>query len=101
MLGKELGEGKMKKLINITQKDIELGIPQSSSHCPVARAIKRALKPKDIYVDCMNVIIGRKVFVLPHAITNFVQGVDFGLPVKPLKFILDSDRTYKQNAGIK
>lgn len=91
----------MKKLINITPNDIKYGLRQSTSCCPVARAIKRALRPKDIYVDSMNVIIGRKVFLLPHAVTNFIQGFDIGLPVKGFKFLLDSERTSKSNAGMK
>ena len=100
MLGKKFGES-MKKLINITQNDIKEGVQSSPTMCPIARAVRRALKPNDIYVDSMNVIIGRKVFLLPHAVTNFIQGYDIGLRVQPFKFTLDSERTAKQNAGLK
>lgn len=96
-----IGEG-MKKLIEIKQEDIDYGSIDSPCFCPIALAIKRTLKIESgVWVDYLKVFVKDEEFVLPHAVTNFIQGFDLGLPVAPFEFELNSKRTYKDNAGIK
>ena len=36
--------------IQVTQRDIEVGVQGNCFHCPVARAVRRALRAREVWV---------------------------------------------------
>lgn len=80
--------------INVTQRDIDRGIPFSSWSCPVALAIRRHSQLADYFVgrnyfvkgEC---IIDDMAIPLPEVTIRFVSDFDAGRPVKPIRFTLE------------
>ena len=67
--------------IQVTQKDIDRGVPRDALRCPIALALQRELG-----VD--NIAVGR---TFTHdAWDVFVQDFDAGRPVRPQKFDLET-----------
>lgn len=101
----------MRKMIqvNVTKLDIKRGETGSARTCPVARAIRRAIKVKrasnkdeSIKTYSFGVRIGSKmsksVFFRDHTskkrafnLKKFVSDFDAGLPVEPCKLFLVCD----------
>jgi hypothetical protein len=85
------------KVINVTQKDIELGERGSSTSCPVARAIRRAFK-KSAKSLRLTVVTHRILksngsmdldgTPIPSWIKNF-DSENRQFDVKPISFILE------------
>lgn len=78
----------MIKTINVTLRDIKKGIKHQSSHCPIARAIKRLT---DIRLCvCQEWISFDGIRIpTPQKASDFISNYDLGQPVKPFKFKLD------------
>jgi len=82
--------------IRVTRKDIEQGIQGNSFHCPVARAIQRALRAQEVWVR--EIIIVKKsgssqTYVTPSPVENFIEQfdsalLDFEAP-RPFSFTLE------------
>ena len=77
--------------VNITKTDIERGLRNSTTHCPVARALNRKLKRYDVRVYCDQVVMGQSVLTriirLPRKTVRFIELFDEGKGVKPFSFI--------------
>jgi len=68
--------------IPITQKDIELGLPNKLCQCPIALAIC-ASTGKDVHVTYKYCVIGTKYYPLPEYARKFILNFDVGREVKP------------------
>lgn len=68
--------------INVTKRDIEDGIQNSGTKCPIYRALKRTNK-KVKHVGSSLTRIGRNVYVLPEIIKQFIRNFDRNRFVKP------------------
>lgn len=90
----------MNKLITITRKDIERAeqyrnnqqIKEYCSNCPVANALKRALKNKvSVCYTYASVYKQNKetVYPLPENVREFIQNFDKRNTVKPFSFRLN------------
>ena len=80
----------MKKIINITAKDIKNGKRQDCSACPIALAATRAFKIK---MGCGAMILsGDEVktpnYYLPIKAMRFIKDFDGGKTVAPFKFTI-------------
>lgn len=78
--------------IEVTQADIDQGETCSTSDCPVALAIIRAVG-KELYISVKNerVYISPKFYPLPQEVQDFIGSFDGGpgcLPCRPFSFDL-------------
>ena len=76
--------------INVTQLDIQRGLPRLARKCPIARAIRRAtgyhLK---VSVTTGRIIRGRRKSDLPRLAQDFIRNFDQDRPVTPIAFELE------------
>jgi len=82
--------------IRVTQRDIDEGVQDNSFHCPVARAVRRALGAGEVWVREIIIVTksgSRDTYVTPPAVTDFIERYDsatleFESP-KPFSFTLE------------
>jgi hypothetical protein len=72
--------------IQVTEDDIEQGVPFDPCRCPVALAIKRATRRRHIIVGESALEIGRLRYHTPHELRRFIEGFDLGRTVSPFSF---------------
>lgn len=91
--------------IEVTQQDINDGVPGQACSCPVAKAISRELGikiPQDVIVgpDALSVWLRVDYWnnnykqyetVLPHKVRKFIKHFDESKPVEPFHFTLKWD----------
>lgn len=84
----------MRLKINVSQRDIQKGVPTSRSKCPIARACKRH-KLSSVCVDPDRVwfVFGRRYYCsfLPKKARQFTGAFDRGEKVKPFCFTLNPE----------
>lgn len=73
--------------IDVTQDDIDNGIPHSFSNCAIARAVRRRTGIKDIGVSRV-VFVNLTEWQLPVGAIDFIRRFDNNEPVVPQKFKL-------------
>lgn len=84
-------EERLKRMtINVTQEDINKGVRNSCTKCPVALAVHRALN-KMVRVGFSGVRVEFSIGVLqflriPQECQDFMARFDFGMPVQPFEF---------------
>lgn len=61
-----------RKLIRVTKQDIELGWSGGSWSCPIARALRRAKLPAEVYIDTIEYEDG-SLGSLPRRARQFSQ----------------------------
>jgi hypothetical protein len=81
-------------LVQVTQDDIDAGLPCVSNHCPVALALNRATGCEwDVQGNgCCGIRMKAKNYFslnAPNDVAYFVEEFDDGLPVEPFEFELD------------
>jgi hypothetical protein len=79
--------------INVTANDIRLAIKtlnthSATTHCAVARAVRRRFPKSDIVVGFMMIAIGGKHGALPHEVTEQIYKIMDGIKVDPFSFEL-------------
>jgi hypothetical protein len=82
--------------IRVTRRDIEEGVRGNSFHCPVARAVSRALRAHEVWVREIIIVSkagAKETFVTPQKALDFMERYDsavleFESP-KPFSFTLD------------
>jgi hypothetical protein len=79
----------MKKLIRVTPQDIREGERKDCHYCPIARAMNRAFRNKNIQVVGPGVWIKGKLLRLPDPAMDFILRFDKGWPVKPFSFLVE------------
>ena len=84
----------MKKLIKVTQEDINNGIPGNAWFCPVAHACAR----NNIIVGVVETTIrfksnGKRI-PAPESVKKFVKKFDKRKSVEPFNFLLDCSDYY-------
>ena len=65
--------------IRVTQRDIDRGVQGHSFHCPVALAIKRALKASAVWVREVIIVTkgsSRQTYATPPEVEGFVELYD-------------------------
>ncbi len=65
--------------IRVTRRDIDRGLQGDSLHCPVALAVRRALKADTVWVrEIMIVIKGRsqQTYATPPEVAGFLESYD-------------------------
>jgi hypothetical protein len=80
-------------VVTVTQEDIEQGCRGDVGHCPVARAIARALDRSDILVwgARVNLFYAPSSFYLPGHVTQWIVRFDHGEPVSPFSFEMGAE----------
>lgn len=74
--------------IQVTQQDIDNGLPKDSRACALALALKRH-DPRFISCLMFNACTVRGIIKLPEKASNFVSRFDCGLSVQPFEFELE------------
>jgi hypothetical protein len=82
--------------IRVTRRDIEEGVQGNSFHCPVARAVSRALRASEVWVREIIIVTkagARETYVTPPDALDFMERYDsavleFESP-KPFSFSLE------------
>ena len=82
--------------IRVARKDIEEGVQGNSFHCPVARAVSRALRAHEVWVREIIIVTtagAKATYVTPPEVCDFMERYDsaaleFESP-KPFSFTLD------------
>ena len=82
--------------IQVTQRDIEVGVQGNCFHCPVARAVRRALRAREVWVREIIIVTkagAKETYVTPSDALDFIERFDsavleFESP-KPFSFTLD------------
>lgn len=72
--------------VKVLPRDIENGMRVSCTDCPIARAVKRAVKHTRVRVMSNHVTVGARYYPLPAVARRFVDRFDMGRPVKPITF---------------
>jgi len=65
--------------IRVTQRDIDEGVQNNSFHCPVARAVRRALGAGEVWVREIIIVTktgSRDTYVTPQAVLDFIERYD-------------------------
>lgn len=73
-------------MVKVGPLDIKRGWRCSPGHCPVARAMKRALGSRHMHVATEYWDVDGAVFPNPREVTLFIKRFDRGQPVKPFTF---------------
>lgn len=85
----------MKYAIAVTQEDIDNGLHENSSSCPVALAISTTLNKKVCvqansgHIHEKESPIGTQLFLLPERVEKFIVSFDAHLYVEPFSFTLE------------
>jgi len=82
--------------IRVKRRDIVEGVQGNSFHCPVARAVRRALRAREVWVREIIIVTragAKETFVTPPAGLDFIEQFDsavleFESP-KPFSFTLE------------
>ena len=82
--------------IRVTRRDITEGVQGNSFHCPVARAVRRALRAREVWVREIIIVTkadAKETFVTPSDALDFIERFDsaeleFESP-KPFGFSLE------------
>jgi len=82
--------------IRVTRRDIAEGVQGNSFHCPVARAVRRALRAREVWV-CEIIIVTKagtkETYVTPLEVLDFIEHFDCAMlefeSVRPFSFTLE------------
>jgi hypothetical protein len=84
--------------INVTQRDIDLGVREKCDRCPVALAIQKMYPKCEAHVGGTYIRVGVPdnldifaIFDLPASAWAFIGAFDKGLGVKPFQFVAKLD----------
>ena len=78
--------------INVTPRDIRLGISHHVQFCPVARAVVRhAMDRGWVLVDSERIMFDNLDFETPVAAREWLKRFDEGKPVSPISFELKEE----------
>ena len=86
----------MRKVIEVTQKHIDIGTPLHSNHCPIALAVKEHLKEKISFgISQIQYHIDEFEFGnTMDEVKEFISRFDNNLSVQPFTFELDIPDEY-------
>lgn len=78
--------------VRVTRDDIRKGKPNSSTSCPIARALRRQGFDR-IKVDTCEITVGRKKekFIMSYAAQAFIDDFDMWGKAKPSVFTLTKE----------
>lgn len=83
--------------VNVTQRDIDLGVPNNSMYCPIARAVRRHGTYKHAFVYTgyisLSFLSDYAPVFLPERANSFVRSFDMGKEVHPFSFTLPDEPT--------
>lgn len=76
-------------VVEVTPRDISKGLTGSCRECPVALAIRRATRSRNVVALYQSCDIGRRSFRVPVSVDRFITAFDHAdrnLSVKPFTF---------------
>ena len=73
-------------LIEVTQEDIDNGVPLQGDRCPVAHAIRRAMKTSWASVGDGEICFSNRTISTPLEVDEFIDSFDNGFHVEPFTF---------------
>jgi hypothetical protein len=68
----------MKVKVKVTAGDIKRGIPEDECKCPIARALKRTFKTRDVEVHAFKCYVDGRIYDLPSFARTFIYRFDMG-----------------------
>lgn len=72
-------------IIDVTQADIDSGIPMSASNCPVALAYQREHPGNGVSVSAFGIRLGNDWYTPRPKIRDWIKDFDRRRPVNPIK----------------
>jgi hypothetical protein len=82
--------------IRVTRRDIEDGVQGNSFHCAVARAVRRALRAREVWVREIIIVTkpgAKDTYVTPSEALDFIERFDSAMlefeSPKPFTFTLE------------
>lgn len=76
--------------VEVTQEDIDLGVPMYLSECPVARATQRATGNTYSWAGPANIYTEIGVYVdTPKIVSDWMYDFDTGQAVQPFSFEIE------------
>jgi len=80
--------------IEITEADIRNGVCGNARQCPIAKAVARNTRRREVTVDDIDIYIKKDDFSFPtpKKARHFIDRFDSGLSVKPFSFVLRNYR---------
>jgi sulfatase maturation enzyme AslB (radical SAM superfamily) len=78
------------KTICVTEENIRKGRRRSGRSCPVALAIRRAFKTKNVNVGFL-VTVGKMNYTYPRKVDEFICKFDNEKTVNPMSFVLKEE----------
>lgn len=88
----------MKVHVRVTKTDIKEGVPESTSYCPIARALERRHPRRTAEVgingDEVYIYEAARAYIatLPLEACDFIHAFDAGELVEPFAFDMDFER---------
>jgi hypothetical protein len=77
------------KVIEVTERDVKVGVQRDPFACPIARALKRAFRATEVSVGTSIADVDeRRGLQLPKRAQNFIERFDEGKTMKPFSFRL-------------
>jgi hypothetical protein len=76
-------------VVTVTADDIARGCQTSANNCPIARAVRRALRCSGKWISVnWKLSVGKKarIYLLPKSTQTFIDAFDGGKAVKPFSF---------------
>lgn len=77
--------------IEVTAEDIRRGKKISIRTCPIALAAKRIFPDKSVHACLGRIDIGKKRFLIPKFVADWMTRFDKGEKVEPIEFELNYD----------
>lgn len=78
----------MEYTVTVTQADIDGGVRNKCTKCPVALALKRLFPGRRISVANYSIKVGSCLERMPSEVISFVSWFDIGRAVQPFSFPL-------------
>ena len=82
--------------IRVTRRDIEEGVQGNSFHCPVARAVRRALRAREVWVREIIIVTkhrSREAYLTPPVVSDVIERFDSAMlefeSPRPFSFTLE------------
>ena len=69
--------------IEVTQEDIDLGVPGDNLKCAIARAIGRSVGPCAVGPDAVRIFATGQIIKLPPQVQRWVEDYD-SIPLAPV-----------------
>lgn len=88
MTRQEIIDKLLNRELEVTQEDIDTGVPSCSWRCPVARRIRKEVDDRAKVTVGIEIRVGFVSFAMPPQLMRWIDGFDSTGDVSPVRFTL-------------